>query len=93
MTFAPIVKTVAAGVAAVMMMTGSALAADVTLKLGHLANEENIWHKASLKFGEELKALTDGRIDVEVYPNESLGKEMDLINGMRKRGLRATLFG
>ena len=31
-----------------------ALAAEMTLKLGHLANEENIWHKAALKFGEEL---------------------------------------
>ena len=64
-----------AGVAAAML-AGSAMAADMTLKLGHLANEDNIWHKASVKFGEELSALTDGRIVVEVYPNESLGKEL-----------------
>jgi tripartite ATP-independent transporter DctP family solute receptor len=75
------------------MMAGSAMAADTTLKLGHLANEDNIWHKAAVKFGEELKALTDGRIEVEVFPNESLGKEMDLINGMQLGTADMTITG
>ena len=70
-----------------------AAAADMTLKLGHLANEENIWHKACVKFGEELSALTDGRITVEIYPNESLGKEMDLINGMQLGTADMTITG
>ncbi|QDC10809.1 TRAP transporter substrate-binding protein [Oceanicola sp. D3] len=60
-----------------------AFAQEMTLKLGHLANEENPWHLASVKFAEELAARTDGRIVVEVFPNESLGKEIDLINGMQ----------
>ena len=65
----------------------------MTLKLGHLANEKNPWHLASLKFGEELAKLTDGRIEVEVYPNESLGKEMDLINGMQLGTVDMTITG
>ncbi|SEB73296.1 tripartite ATP-independent transporter solute receptor, DctP family [Nitratireductor aquibiodomus] len=85
-------KTVVAGLAAAIL-AGSAHAADMTLKLGHLANEDNIWHKATIKFGEELKALTDGRIEVEVYPNESLGKEMDLINGMQLGTADMTISG
>lgn len=85
-------KTILAGVTAAML-AGSALAADITLKLGHLANEENIWHKASVKFGEELKALTNGRIEVQVFPNESLGKEMDLINGMQLGTADMTITG
>ena len=68
-------------------------AADMTLKLGHLANEENAWHKASVKFGEELSALTDGRIAVEVFPNESLGKEIDLINCMQLGTVDMTITG
>lgn len=68
-------------------------AADVTIKLGHLANENNTWHKASVKFGEELEALTEGRIKVEVYPNESLGKELDLINGMQLGTADMTISG
>lgn len=78
---------------AVGMLAGAAQAAEMTLKLGHLANEQDIWHKASLKFGEELKALTDGRIAVEVYPNESLGKEMDLVNGMQLGTVDMTITG
>lgn len=75
------------------MMALPAQAADMTLKLGHLANEENTWHQASVKFAEELKSLTDGRIEVEVYPNESLGKEMDLINGMQLGTADMTITG
>jgi tripartite ATP-independent transporter DctP family solute receptor len=65
----------------------------VRMRLGHLANEQNIWHKASLKFAEELAALTDGRIEVEVFPNESLGREMDLINGMQLGTADLTITG
>jgi len=85
-------KLMIAGVAA-MMMSSSAIAAEMTLKLGHLANEQNSWHKAAVKFGEELSALTDGRIAVEVYPNESLGKEIDLINGMQLGSVDMTITG
>lgn len=70
-----------------------ASAQDMTLKLGHLANEENSWHKAAVKFGEELSTLTDGRIAVEVFPNESLGKEIDLINGMQLGTVDMTITG
>nr|WP_319385463.1 TRAP transporter substrate-binding protein [uncultured Roseibium sp.] len=72
---------------------GAAVAQDTTLKLGHLANEQNAWHKAAVKFGEELSTLTDGRIAVEVYPNESLGKEIDLINGMQLGTVDMTITG
>ncbi|WP_411572443.1 TRAP transporter substrate-binding protein [Tropicimonas sp. TH_r6] len=75
------------------LMSGTAMAADMTLKLGHLANEENPWHLAAVKFGEELSALTDGRIEVEVFPNESLGKEIDLINGMQLGTVDMTISG
>lgn len=64
-----------------------------TLQLGHLANEDNSWHQASLKFAEEVERLTDGRIAVEVFPNESLGKEIDLINGMQLGTVDMTITG
>lgn len=69
---------------AIVLSCSSALyAADITLKLGHLANEDNSWHKGSLKFAEEVKALTKGTVEVKVFANDALGKEMDLINGMQ----------
>lgn len=81
-----------AGVAA-QALAGAAFAADLTLKLGHLANEKNAWHLAAVKFGEELSSRTDGRIEVEVFPNESLGKEIDLINGMQLGTVDMTITG
>lgn len=87
-------RTLTAAATAAATLLGSALAAqEVTLKLGHLANEDNPWHQASVKFGEELAALTDGRIAVQVFPNESLGKEIDLINGMQLGTVDMTITG
>ena len=82
-----VVATVAA------LMSTPLMAQDMTLKLGHLANEENPWHKAAVKFGDELSSLTEGRIAVEVFPNESLGKEIDLINGMQLGTVDMTITG
>lgn len=85
-----------AGLAALALSTivsGATFAQELTLKLGHLANEQNSWHKAALRFGEELSARTDGRIAVEVYPNDSLGREIDLINGMQLGSVEMTITG
>lgn len=79
--------------AVVVMATAPLHAADMTLKLGHLANEENTWHLGAIKFAEELAGLTEGRINVEVFPNESLGKEIDLINGMQLGTVDMTITG
>jgi tripartite ATP-independent transporter DctP family solute receptor len=65
----------------------------ITLKLGHVSNEQDVWHLASVRFGEELKALTNGAMEVQVFPNETLGKEMDLINGMQLGTVDLTVTG
>lgn len=80
-------------IAITALLGTSAVAQDLKLKLGHLANENNSWHKASVKFGEEVARLTDGRIAVEVFPNDSLGREIDLINGMQLGTVEMTITG
>jgi TRAP-type transport system periplasmic protein len=79
--------------AALATFAGPLVAQERTLQLGHLANEDNSWHQASLKFAEEVERLTEGRIAVEVFPNESLGKEIDLINGMQLGTVDMTITG
>ncbi|CUH69995.1 Extracytoplasmic solute receptor protein YiaO [Thalassovita autumnalis] len=86
-------KSVALATCFAAISTSASFAQEMTLKLGHLANEQNAWHLAAVKFGEELSALTDGRIAVEVFPNESLGKEIDLINGMQLGTVDMTITG
>lgn len=79
--------------AAALACSSALYAADITLKLGHIANEENSWHKGALKFAEEVKALTNGKVEVKVFPNDALGKEMDLINGMQLGTADMTITG
>jgi len=67
--------------------------AKTTLKLGHLANEDNVWHKACLKFAEEVGKRTNGEVEVRVFPNEQLGKETDLIKGIQLGTVDFTITG
>lgn len=72
---------------------GAAAQGRVTLKLGHLANEQNVWHRASLHLAEQARTLSNGRIEVQVFPNETLGREMDVINGMQLGTADMTITG
>lgn len=56
--------------------------AEFTLRFGHIVNEDNTWHKAAVKFKEEVEKKSVGRIQVKIYPNEQLGKEMDMVTGI-----------
>jgi tripartite ATP-independent transporter DctP family solute receptor len=72
---------------------GGAEAAEYTLKLGHLANEDHSWHKASVKFAEEVEKLSGGRIVCQVFPNEQLGNELDTIQLIHTSGAHMVITG
>jgi TRAP-type transport system periplasmic protein len=63
------------------------------LKIGHLANDDHVWHKSIVKFAELVKEKSQGRLIVKVYPNEQLGKELDMINGIRAGTVDMTITG
>jgi TRAP-type transport system periplasmic protein len=79
--------------AALLALAPGMAMAKVTLKLGHLANEENVWHKASVKFAEEVAARTNGEVEIKIFPNEQLGKETDLIKGIQLGFIDFTITG
>jgi len=93
MRFISNIRNLAVATAISALSSSIAVGAEMTLKLGHLANEKNAWHLAAVKFGDELSTRTDGRIEVQVFPNESLGKEIDLINGMQLGTVDMTITG
>lgn len=64
-----------------------------TLKFGHLASEDNTWHKAALKFKELVEERSKGKISVELYPNSILGKEMELIDSIQLGTADMTITG
>lgn len=78
---------------AVMLGSSSLWAADYTLRFGHLANEQNIWHQAAEKFKEEVEANSEGRIEVLLFPNEQLGSELDVINSIQLGTADMTITG
>lgn len=58
-----------------------------TFKISHVTQESHIWHKTAEKFGEELKALSDGRMDVEIYAASQLGQEKDMVQQLETGSL------
>ncbi|MEW6661457.1 MAG: TRAP transporter substrate-binding protein [Bacillota bacterium] len=63
------------------------------LKFGHLADENNTWHKGALKFKELVEKNSNGQIEVKVYPNEQLGKEKDLVTSIQTGTADIGIFG
>jgi tripartite ATP-independent transporter DctP family solute receptor len=53
------------------------------LRLGHQANESDIWHKSCVFFAEQVMEQSEGKIDVRVYAAEQLGRERDMIRSIQ----------
>ena len=48
-------------------------------KAGHVANTDHTWHKGFEYFAKLIKERSGGRIEVQLYPQEQLGKEVEII--------------
>lgn len=75
-----------------MIAAGSALAAfpaigraeeKITLKMGTLGSTAYFYYKGAVKMAEEVAGKTGGRINIQVFPNQQLGNERDMIEGMQ----------
>jgi TRAP-type transport system periplasmic protein len=55
----------------------------VTLKLGHIAGEDDPWNLGAEKFAELVKEKSNGTVTVDVYASSTLGNDRDLIEGMQ----------
>lgn len=56
------------------------------LVIAHITDENNTWHKASLYFEDYVEEHSDGRISVEIYPNNTLGSEVEVIQSILTNG-------
>lgn len=61
----------------------SAFAADYTLRLAHALTTSEPMHAASEFYAERVKELSDGRIEIEVFPNSQLGSNLDVYEQVR----------
>jgi len=61
-----------------MLIPGALLAADITLKLGHVAPVGPTTHDVSAhKFAERVAANTNGKVEVKVFGNSQFGNLME----------------
>ncbi|WP_018404105.1 TRAP transporter substrate-binding protein [Marinobacter gelidimuriae] len=55
----------------------------ITLRLAHVVNEQDGFHIAAVKFQDLVAERTEGAVNIELYPNASLGDERTLLEGMQ----------
>ena len=56
--------------------------AQTKLKWAHVYETSEPFHKYSVWAAEEIKKLTNGKYDIQVFPASSLGKEADINQGL-----------
>ena len=57
-------------------------AAETVLKWAHVYETSEPYHTCAVASSDQLKAATDSRYTIEVYPASSLGKEVDINEGL-----------
>ncbi|QXO18368.1 MULTISPECIES: TRAP transporter substrate-binding protein [Vibrio] len=82
-----------ASLLALSVLSTSAFAADYTLKLGHVANEAHVWHQAFVHFADTVNEKSNGRLNIDIYPNSQLGAERDVISGIQLGTVDMTMSG
>lgn len=71
-----------ASTAAVCLAAAAPASAETALKWAHVYEVSEPYHTCAVAASDKLKAATDGRYSVEVFPASSLGKESDINEGL-----------
>lgn len=78
-----IIKTLLLTVGLTVVGMGAARAQpEIILKLAHNADTSEPGHVSSLELAEAVKTATNGRVEIQVFPNGQLGNERELIEGL-----------
>ena len=75
------------------MIGRPALAQATKLRFAHPHPEADSWHKAALLLAEQIKTRSQGRYEVQVFPNGSLGSDAQTISAVRGGSLDICLTG
>ncbi|MBV7395940.1 TRAP transporter substrate-binding protein [Mameliella sediminis] len=69
--------------AAFAALTALPALAETRLKLAHVANTDDPVHAAALTFARVAGDLSDGELNVRVFPNSQLGKAKEALDGVQ----------
>lgn len=57
--------------------------AEKVIKLGHVLDTKHPYHIGSEFFAKRVKEITNGRVEVQVYPSSQLGNERELVEALQ----------
>lgn len=72
---------------------GTAMAADVSLRLGHVGAPVSPQETIAGLFSEKVKEYSDGSVSVQVFNSSTLGNERQLQDGVRSGTIDMTIAG
>lgn len=64
-----------------------------TWKMTHISDTNHLWHRTSVEFADLVEEKTDGKVQIEIFPNSQLGSEVDNINSIRYGATDLTITG
>jgi len=63
---------------------GRASAQDkIVLKMGTLGSTEYFYYKGAKRMADEMASKSAGKVEIQVFPNQQLGNERDMIEGLQ----------
>lgn len=68
-------------VATALMLMPGVSQAKVTFKLGHLAPTDHHYHAGAVMFRDMVKKMSNGDIEIKIFPANQLGKQRELVEG------------
>ena len=86
-------RTLLTAVVGVLVSASLAMAAPITLKLGHIAEPSNPYGMGADHFAQLVKERSNGQIDIQVFPSSQLGNQRDLVEGLTFGTVDITLTG
>ncbi|KUO73057.1 MAG: hypothetical protein APF77_20515 [Clostridia bacterium BRH_c25] len=63
----------------------------ITIKLGHVEAEDRSTHKAAVEFEKYVEQQSEGKVDIEIYPNGQLGGDRQMTEAVALGTLHMTL--
>lgn len=77
-------RTAALGISAALAAPHVVFAQQKTvLKMGTLGSTEYFYYKGAKRMADEIAAKSGGRVEIQVFPNQQLGNERDMIEGLQ----------
>ncbi len=66
----------------IFSLSHTGFAETIVLKAGHSANPDEPYHIGLQAFADKVKERTNGRVEIQIFPNNQLGNEKEMIEGL-----------